>query len=166
MYPNPNPRRYYHENSLFMFLGHPSLCFTESKLRAWDGVSSNFNRKIGFGLFAGREFKRGERIGYFVGLVMSRAKFEEEVKAGYSRRGYQINLPKGELLDCSQCMEFCYPSKANTPRGSINLETGRATRSNARIVVDPKTKRVSLKATGRIGKHREIVVAYSKAYKI
>lgn len=122
-------------------------CWTH--LRQQEGLrvkQSSLGAHAGAGLFAEKDFRRGERIAWYTGDWI------HDDRGGF----YTLQIAANKTVDAARTNTA--PGRwANDPRGS-----GR--RANARFAADHVRGRASLRATKAIRKGEEVLVSYGKQY--
>lgn len=118
-------------------------------MRLHDGLRVTQSPIAGMGLFATRDFKRGEHITDYTG---------DELVLSHDRVGgpYALALTQRKAIDAART-NTAYGRWANDPRGS-DLS------ANAAFVVNPATGTGRLRATRAITKGSEVLVSYGPAY--
>jgi hypothetical protein len=118
-------------------------------MRLHDGLRVTQSPIAGLGLFAAREFRRGEHITDYTG---------DELVLTHDRVGgpYALALTQRTAIDAART-NTAYGRWANDPHGSDM-------RANAEFVLNRATGTGRLRATSTIAKGREVLVSYGPAY--
>ena len=118
-------------------------------MRLHDGLRVTQSPIAGMGLFATRDFKRGEHITDDTG---------DELVLHHDREGgpYALALTKRKAIDAART-NTAYGRWANDPHGFD-------TSANAEFVINRATGTGRLRATSNITKGREVLVSYGPAY--
>lgn len=139
----------------------------ESTLRAWNPEENKWNKSIGNGLFTLISFKKNNEIIRFNGkyicyhdwlTIKSNASVNDEWR-------YVVEVEKKMLyLNCYGKFKqgLCYASFANDHRNCVvaGSDSEYETAPNAKLVVEPRTKRVYLRAMRDIAVGEEILWNY------
>jgi hypothetical protein len=143
-------------------------------------VTSSGKESIGQGLFSNLNFKKGDAIAVFRGVIISATELDVETEQG--RGGYAILLRNkavrneaGEIIERLidrrlQCYDHrhdgrCLGSVANSAYNCIDVTTGRNAVNNCRIHVNERTDFVTLRCYNSfISAHTELAWNYEDDY--
>jgi hypothetical protein len=113
----------------------------------------------GCGLFAKRDFKRDELIGYFKGNIISMTKANKIDATGDIRRFYFVDLENGKILDV-----YDSPSLAKYANDAEGITRIDGLANNAVIGLCNNGKMAYIKAQKLIPEGAEIFLEYGKEY--
>jgi hypothetical protein len=147
------PKRFSREQKLIMPLQraademYRALYHKESNLRRKD-KDGKYTKSIKEGLFSKLSYKRDETIATFKGTIRTQEEYIAICVCSPWRKGYSIAFStNGNVLDCwdQYVNGKCIASYSNSPRGCIDLTTGKSAVDNCRLSVNLQTKTISLK---------------------
>jgi len=120
-------------------------------------------KNMGLGLFTGMRYKRGDRITFFRGNVVSKDTFELE-----ENQRYGVWIGRLQVLDCHlhAAAGICKASMANSPRGATHRDTGVACVCNVKCVPNPAMKRAYLCALRDINIGEELLWDYGPSFEL
>ena len=124
-----------------------------------DGTHKN----MGLGLFTGMQYKRGDRITFFRGNVISQEEFHLE-----SNQRYGVWIGRLQVLDyhLHAAAGICKASMSNSPRGATHIDTGVDCVSNVKCVANPAMKRAYLCALRNILIGEELLWDYGPGFEL
>jgi len=124
-----------------------ALYHKESNLRRKDS-NGNYTTSINEGLFSRLLYNRDDVIATFQGIVRTQAEYMQICVTEPWRRKYSIAFSSnGDVLDCWEHYNkgLCLASYSNSPRGCVDLATGKKAVDNCRLSVNLAAKTISLK---------------------
>ena len=128
-------------------------------------INNTLKDVIGDGLFSSISIKKGDLIADFVGEFITAAEGKKRSINGY--KGYMIAYTNDIVYDCYKyCLHLhvCKASKANSPHKCFNINTQQMAVANAKLSINYKTKKLSLKAIKDISPTEEILWDYGSKY--
>ena len=138
---------------------YSDMCFQHTKQKKGLQVKKSKIKKAGLGLYATKDFKKGQKIADYggVAIVVSYAQYEQNPS------GYGIHLNKKEVLD-GKSTQSGLARYANNCR-KANKQKRECVRNKAKIKVNTRTKKGTLRATEKIEKGEEIFTSgYGKSF--
>ena len=124
-----------------------ALYHKESNLRRKDD-KGKYTVSINEGLFSRLLYKRDEVIATFHGITRTQEEYIQICTTEPWRRKYSICFSSnGDVLDCWEHYNkgLCLASYANSPRGCVDLATGKKAVDNCRLSVNLAARTMSLK---------------------
>lgn len=134
---------------------YPALCWQHSKTQAGLKIAPSRIPGAGQGLFATREFKKGQTICLYGDVNTTSEEYEE------NQSGYGVQYSRDEVADAASTQagigRYADDCKvANRPHACAG--------NNARFAINRRARRVTLKATKKIKVGDEIYVPYGRQY--
>jgi hypothetical protein len=146
----------------------------DSKYRAFNPSTGDYDLKIGKSLFAKRRLQGGHSdAGFLLGKfnadeIIDRTEQENRVQNGKGR--YILELSNNNYLDCyhNYLLGLCPMSFANSCRNIKHIETGQRAESKAFLSPDFLSKSISLKVKPKksIYPDEEVFYSYSDEYNL
>ncbi len=136
-----------------------------SSLLSFNHLSGRYDKRIGKGLFSLKTLRKGTRIAYYKGRLLTAEAMKQRLQRHPERRGYQLQITKNCFLDCYSYRRICPASRVNSPYMCYDRSRQRMASPCARLVVDTKKKRVSIKLIKDVQPRQEILVNYSRSFK-
>ncbi len=127
---------------------YSDMCFQHTKQKKGLQVKKSKIKNAGLGLYATKDFQKGQKIADYGGKVVSYAQYEKNPS------GYGIHINKKEVLD-GKSTQSGLARYANNCR-KANKQKGECVRNKAKINVNTRTKKGALRATAKIKKGEEI----------
>ena len=129
-----------------------ALYHKESNLRKRDQLTREYTERLKTtdGLFSRLQYKRDDVIVSFKGTHRTEAEYKALCDKEPWRRAYSLlfsSTGEGDVLDCFDAYQkgTCVASYANSPKGCIDIVTGKKAVPNCRLVVNHLAKTMSLK---------------------
>ena len=127
---------------------YSDMCFQHTKQKKGLQVKKSKIKNAGLGLYATKDFQKGQKIADYGGVVVSYSQYEKNPS------GYGIHINKKEVLD-GKSTQSGLARYANNCR-KANKQKGECVRNKAKIKVNTRTKKGTLRATAKIKKGEEI----------
>ena len=128
-----------------------------------DGLSTNMVDVIGKGLFSSISIQKGDIIVDFIGEFITKTVAMKRDEEGFG--GYMIAYTNDIVYDSYNFLSVCKASMANCPRNCYDSNRRCSAEANARLTIDRKRRRLSLRALNDIGPMTEILWNYGVSYR-
>ena len=113
-------------------------------------LPSTLGESVGLGLYAAKQFQKGDIICYYTGIQMNGRE-----AASVKQRAYLMRLCKNLSIDAGPCLEMS--------ARYINDNSDKS-KLNVRFQKEPELFRAAVIALKTIEKHEELFVSYGKQY--
>ena len=142
-----------------------TLIVKKSNLLLIQGVGSSTNMLdvIGKGLFSSILIQKGDVIVDFIGEFITATVAKRRDEEGFG--GYMIAYTNDIVLDSYNYLNVCKASMANCPRNCWDSVRRCLADTNAKLTIDRRRRKMSLRAIVDIGPMTEILWNYGNSYR-
>ena len=127
------------------------------------GSDNSMKDVIGKGLFSSILIRKGDIIADFIGEFTTKVLANSRDKEGFG--GYMIAIKNNVVLDCYNYTHICKASMASCPTNCFDRKSRTMAVANAKLTIDHKRRKTSLRALHNIPPNVEILWHYGVNYR-